>query len=278
MGKETHFSRMRRRIWASVTTINSNSTSASNSKAGKVVDCQPCNPTVPPSCHSSFESVTIVDSIMGNDDDENAGIKEVRRRRRAEIASRAAMESTYVPKLLGDSPSRIFAPDTGDITMLAHIIPCIPVRYRNRDLLRVYSTATCGASLGTLYRNINNINIPVILVMRNSAGDVFGAYASAPFAPQAHYGGSGEAFLFDRKRAWTWSRSNHFFIFAAQDSLAFGNGHSESGSVAALWVDAELARGRTGRSDTFDNAPLARSEEFDIVVAEAYQLVLPNKR
>lgn len=256
MGKETTLSRMRRRIWGST------KPAAKDAKINLSSD-----PTVPPICHETFEEVKIVNSIMEEDE-----IKEVRRRRRAEAALNTAVD--YVPKLL--EKSHILG---ADISSIEHVVKYIPVRYRSRDLRRVYSTATDGCSLNTLYRNIAGKD-PIILLIKDDTGSIFGTYVSQHFYPQLHYGGTGETFLFDRENIWEWSRRNKFFYFATSTSLAFGNGNSnaESGaSVAGLWLDADLEYGRTGRSDTFNNELLSKKEEFAIVVAEAYKLVLPKR-
>lgn len=256
MGKETHFARMRRRIWG-----NTNSKVATATKLS--------DPAVPPSCHESFEAVTIVSSIMEEDD-----IKEVRRRRRSEAARKATTCASCVPKLVGDVSAILGA----DLAPISHILGYIPVRYRNRDFRRVYSTAFDGTSLNTMYRNIAGKD-PVVLLIKDDTNCIFGAYLSQPFYPQLHYGGTGETFLFDAANVWEWSRRNKFFYFATHSSLAFGNGDSgiSSTSVAGLWFDADLEHGRTGKSDTFNNEPLSEKEEFSIVVAEAYKLVLPTR-
>lgn len=267
MGKETHFARMRRRLWGSSNTNTKPAAKAISEDSTSTY----CDPTVPPTCHETFEEVTIVNSIMKEDD---IDIKEVRRRRRSEAAKNISNSNKYLPKLL----ERSSILHGTDISEISHIVQHIPVRYRNRDFHLVYSTALDGTSLNTMYRNIAGKD-PVVLVIKDDSNCVFGAYVSQPFYPQLHYGGTGETFLFDSDNVWKWSRRNKFFYFATHTSLAFGNGTSQASSlsVAGLWFDGDLEYGRTGISDTFNNDLLSEKEEFSIVVAEAYKLVLPKR-
>uniref|UniRef100_A0A3B4FZS6 TLDc domain-containing protein n=1 Tax=Pundamilia nyererei TaxID=303518 RepID=A0A3B4FZS6_9CICH len=65
----------------------------------------------------------------------------------------------------------------------------MPARTRGYQWQLVYSTAVHGSSLKTLYRNMAEVDSPVLLV-------VFGAFSSDPFRVSKYCYGTGETFLF----------------------------------------------------------------------------------
>jgi hypothetical protein len=71
------------------------------------------------------------------------------------------------------------------------------------------------------------------------------------------YFGGGESFVFSlaapaaSPTVYRWTRKNSFFCMVRPEGLGFGGG-----GHFAVFVDADLDKGITGRSDTFDNPPL----------------------
>ncbi|NWH34669.1 OXR1 protein, partial [Chloropsis hardwickii] len=91
----------------------------------------------------------------------------------------------------------------------------------------VYSTAKHGMSLKTLYRTMMGLDTPVLLVIKDSDGQVFGALASEPFKVSDGFYGTGETFMFTFSpdfEVFKWTGDNMFFIKGDMDSLAFGGG------------------------------------------------------
>uniref|UniRef100_A0A1I7XWE9 Oxidation resistance protein 1 n=1 Tax=Steinernema glaseri TaxID=37863 RepID=A0A1I7XWE9_9BILA len=117
---------------------------------------------------------------------------------------------------------------------------------------------------------------PVLLIIRDTTGNVFGAVASTAIKPQDHYYGTGATTLLWRfegeypKRSavdYRWTGANQFFTNASKECLTFGAGGGHFG----LWLDAELNRGRTQRCETFDNEPLTGGEsDFFVQDVEAF--------
>ncbi|XP_072548391.1 oxidation resistance protein 1a isoform X4 [Salminus brasiliensis] len=124
-----------------------------------------------------------------------------------------------------------------------------------------FSTSKHGMSIKTLYRIMQGQDSPVLLVIKDSDGQVFGALASEPFKVSDGFYGTGETFLFSfypEFEAYKWTGDNMFFIKGDMDSLAFGGGSGEFG----LWLDGDLYHGRSHSCKTFGNPMLSMKEDF----------------
>lgn len=133
----------------------------------------------------------------------------------------------------------------------------------------VYSTAMHGFSLKRLYRDVGRIDSPILLVVQDTAGIVFGAYISHPPRFSDHFYGNGTSQLWTFKdgfRVFTWTGDNTFFIKGNEDSLCVGAGAGQFG----LWLDGDLYHGRSHRCETFANCVLSSQEDFFIKAMEAW--------
>uniref|UniRef100_A0A3B3D7H7 Oxidation resistance protein 1 n=1 Tax=Oryzias melastigma TaxID=30732 RepID=A0A3B3D7H7_ORYME len=124
-----------------------------------------------------------------------------------------------------------------------------------------FGTAKHGMSIKTLYRAMQGQDTPVLMVIKDSDGQVFGALASEPFKVSDGFYGTGETFLFSfypEFEVYKWTGDNMFFIKGDMDSLAFGGGSGEFG----LWLDGDLYHGRSHSCKTFGNPMLSKKEDF----------------
>uniref|UniRef100_A0A672SYU2 Oxidation resistance protein 1 n=1 Tax=Sinocyclocheilus grahami TaxID=75366 RepID=A0A672SYU2_SINGR len=124
-----------------------------------------------------------------------------------------------------------------------------------------FSTSKHGMSIKTLYRAMQDQDSPMLLVIKDSDGQIFGALASEPFKVSEGFYGTGETFLFTfypEFEAYKWTGDNLFFIKGDMDSLAFGGGSGEFG----LWLDGDLYHGRSHSCKTFGNPMLSAKEDF----------------
>ncbi|XP_043117745.1 oxidation resistance protein 1a isoform X3 [Puntigrus tetrazona] len=124
-----------------------------------------------------------------------------------------------------------------------------------------FSTSKHGMSIKTLYRAMQDQDSPMLMVIKDSDGQVFGALASEPFKVSEGFYGTGETFLFSfypEFEAYKWTGDNLFFIKGDMDSLAFGGGSGEFG----LWLDGDLYHGRSHSCKTFGNPMLSMKEDF----------------
>ncbi|XP_064010211.1 oxidation resistance protein 1 isoform X3 [Pogoniulus pusillus] len=155
-------------------------------------------------------------------------------------------------------PSELLQPD-----QIEKLTKSLPPRTIGYPWTLVYSTAKHGMSLKTLYRTMLGLDTPVLLVIKDSDGQVFGALASEPFKVSDGFYGTGETFLFTFSpefEVFKWTGDNMFFIKGDMDSLAFGGG----GGEFALWLDGDLYHGRSHSCKTFGNHTLSKREDFII--------------
>jgi len=137
-----------------------------------------------------------------------------------------------------------------------------------------YSTARHGISLSTLYRRSAG-HTPTMVVIRDSAGYVFGCYSDDGWRTMPRFYGTGETFVFQlepHRVMFPWRSlsqvKNDFFQYATLDCMAVGGlGHF------AIHLDAELLQGSSSTCGTFGSPCLASKEEFKVSLLEVWQAV-----
>ncbi|KAM9310784.1 oxidation resistance protein 1a isoform 2-T2 [Pholidichthys leucotaenia] len=161
---------------------------------------------------------------------------------------------TFKPNLR--EPSDLLEAD--QIEKLAKNLPPRTIGY---PWTLAFGTSKHGMSIKTLYRAMQGQDTPVLMVIKDSDGQVFGALASEPFKISDGFYGTGETFLFTFNpefEVYRWTGDNMFFIKGDMDSLAFGGGSGEFG----LWLDGDLYHGRSHSCKTFGNPMLSKKEDF----------------
>lgn len=174
-------------------------------------------------------------------------------------------DTPYLPELVGET--HILTEE--QITTLVEHLPGRTVGY---SWVLIYSTDLHGFSLKTLYRDMANYDSPVLLVVRSTRNQVFGALISCPLKVSDHFYGTGESFLFSfypTFRIFRWTGENNFFVKGNQESLAIGAGKGFFG----LWFDGDLYHGRSHPCDTFGNEVLSEEEDFVVQAFEAWGFV-----
>ncbi|XP_067867740.1 nuclear receptor coactivator 7 isoform X2 [Heterodontus francisci] len=145
----------------------------------------------------------------------------------------------------------------------------LPPRTVGHPWLLAYSTSSHGFSLKTLYRKVANTDSPVLLVLKDTHGQVFGALTSHPPRPSDRFYGTGETFLYTFSldfKIFQWTGQNSFFIKGSLDSLVIGGGSGHFG----LWLDEDLNHGRSNPCETFNNIVLSKNEDFKVQDLEAW--------
>nr|XP_055076833.1 oxidation resistance protein 1b isoform X1 [Misgurnus anguillicaudatus]XP_055076834.1 oxidation resistance protein 1b isoform X1 [Misgurnus anguillicaudatus]XP_055076835.1 oxidation resistance protein 1b isoform X1 [Misgurnus anguillicaudatus] len=161
---------------------------------------------------------------------------------------------TFKPNL--NEPSVLLQPD--QIEKLSKHLPPRTIGY---PWSLAFSTSNHGMSIKSLYRAMQGQESPVLMVVKDSDGQLFGALASEPLKVSDSFYGTGETFLFTfcpDFEVFKWTGDNLFFMKGDPDSLAFGGGGGEFG----LWLDGDLYHGRTNSCKTFGNPMLSKTEDF----------------
>ncbi|PWA27507.1 hypothetical protein CCH79_00000342, partial [Gambusia affinis] len=145
----------------------------------------------------------------------------------------------------------------------------LPARVQGYLWRLVYSTEKHGTSLKTLYRNLLDVDSPVLLVVKDMDEQIFGAFSTHPFRVSEHFYGTGETFLYSfcpEIKVYRWTGENSYFVKGNTDSLQMGGG----GGHLGLWLDGELYRGTTTKCATFNNQPLSTQQDFNIHSLEVW--------
>ncbi|MGH0155589.1 UNVERIFIED_CONTAM: hypothetical protein FKN15_064109 [Acipenser sinensis] len=145
----------------------------------------------------------------------------------------------------------------------------LPARTQGYPWRLAYSTAVHGSSLKTLYRNMADLDSPVLLAIKDADNQVFGALTSHPFKVSDHCYGTGETFFYSFNpefKIFRWSGENSYFIKGNIDSLQLGGG----GGYFGLWLDSDLYRGSSYPCETFSNEPLSKKMDFIVQDLEVW--------
>ncbi|KAF4102678.1 nuclear receptor coactivator 7 isoform X1 [Onychostoma macrolepis] len=155
---------------------------------------------------------------------------------------------------------------------LEQLMNHIPARTQGYSWKLVYSTAQHGTSLTTLYRQMRELDRPVLMVIKDTDNQVFGAFSSDPFKVSSYCYGTGETFLYSFSpefQVFRWSGENSYFVRGFLDSLQMGGG----GGPFGLWLDSDLYRGSSYSCSTFCNRPLSLHHDFTVRDLEVWSFV-----
>ncbi|XP_060717320.1 oxidation resistance protein 1a isoform X2 [Tachysurus vachellii] len=187
--------------------------------------------------------------------------------KRLQISTKEEVNSKHGTSITASLEPETFKPnlsepsDLLEAEQIEKLAKHLPPRTIGYPWTLAFSTSKHGMSIKTLYRIMQGQDSPVLLVIKDSDGQVFGALASEPFKVSDGFYGTGETFLFSfypQFEVYKWTGDNMFFIKGDMDSLAFGGGSGEFG----LWLDGDLYHGRSHSCKTFGNPMLSTKEDF----------------
>ncbi|XP_066547588.1 oxidation resistance protein 1a isoform X2 [Amia ocellicauda] len=187
--------------------------------------------------------------------------------RRLKITTKEEVNSKHGTSMKTDLEPDTFRPNLSESSDLLQpeqiekLAKHLPPRTIGYPWTLAFSTAKHGMSIKSLYRAMAGQDTPVLMVIKDSDGQIFGALASDPFKVSDGFYGTGETFLFTfcpEFEVFKWTGDNMFFIKGDMDSLAFGGGGGEFG----LWLDGDLYHGRSHSCKTFGNHTLSKKEDF----------------
>uniref|UniRef100_A0A8C6RNQ1 Oxidation resistance protein 1 n=1 Tax=Nannospalax galili TaxID=1026970 RepID=A0A8C6RNQ1_NANGA len=177
-----------------------------------------------------------------------------------EITTREDRNSKQVAPAKADLESESFRPNLSDPSdlllpdQIEKLTKHLPPRTIGYPWTLVYGTGKHGTSLKTLYRTMTGLDTPVLMVIKDSDGQVFGALASEPFKVSDGFYGTGETFVF------TFCPEFEVRNGEADNLVVFMYYRGEF----ALWLDGDLYHGRSHSCKTFGNRTLSKKEDFFI--------------
>lgn len=152
----------------------------------------------------------------------------------------------------------------------------IPHFYRDacNDWYLEYSLGEHGSSINTFYECQMDIDVPIVMVITDCYGEVFGAYLSEPFNPNiTGFTGNRECFLWKKTneglKIYRASTINDYFMIADQDFIAMG---VDQNGVFGLFLDNLLLNGESNPCDTYLNEILSSKSRFECASLEIWSL------
>ena len=159
----------------------------------------------------------------------------------------------------------------------------LPLRLNWLDWRRLYTSSEDGTSMLTFYNKIGDVG-PTILIVKDEYGYVFGVFISQAWSGHSSsysrsyskyrnlssfkfFGGS-DTFVFQiypNAKKYEWTKSNRFFVFCEKDGITIGGGDHP-----ALRLHKNLSCGTSQHSDTYNNSPLSKNEDFKCVCVEVW--------
>ncbi|KAF7695843.1 hypothetical protein HF521_005937 [Silurus meridionalis] len=82
------------------------------------------------------------------------------------------------------------------VTQIQELFNALPATLRLCEWVLAYRTQSHGSSLRTLYRTTSEMDTCMIVLIKDTYGQVFGAVCSAPLRVSSTYYGTGQTFLF----------------------------------------------------------------------------------
>uniref|UniRef100_A0A1L8DXA0 Oxidation resistance protein 1 n=1 Tax=Nyssomyia neivai TaxID=330878 RepID=A0A1L8DXA0_9DIPT len=148
----------------------------------------------------------------------------------------------------------------------------LPARAEGYSWSLVFSTSQHGFSLNSLYRKMHRLESPILIVIQDTANNVFGALTSCSLHVSDHFYGTGESLLYKFNpsfKVFHWTGENLYFIKGNPESLSIGAGDG----IFGLWLDGDLNLGRSQHCSTYGNEPLASQEDFVVKTLECWAFV-----
>eukprot|EP01064_Diplonema_japonicum_P030034 TRINITY_DN4989_c0_g7_i1.p1 TRINITY_DN4989_c0_g7~~TRINITY_DN4989_c0_g7_i1.p1 ORF type:complete len:659 (+),score=77.01 TRINITY_DN4989_c0_g7_i1:122-1978(+) len=187
----------------------------------------------------------------------------------------AGKEVSFIPRLSGLQGEEPLLDDE----KRRLLCKTLPARHGTQHWDLAFSTRLHGFLMSSFLRSTEFVG-PNIVVIQTIDGETFGGYTAQSWQPQKYHYGNGETMVFAFKNmateqdnadeyelcSWQWSGRNRFFVKCDVDEIAFGGGSSLAFSMQGKTIEY----GYTGKSESFDNAPLCGSSSYVIKCAECW--------
>lgn len=96
----------------------------------------------------------------------------------------------------------------------------MPARAEGYSWSLAFTTSTMGYSLPSLYRSLSRYEGPVLLIIKDSEGNIFGAFSSCSLKPSESFYGTGETYLFSFKQEINHATSSSETSSSSPSSMA----------------------------------------------------------
>ncbi|KOB67382.1 Oxygen resistance protein 1 [Operophtera brumata] len=186
-----------------------------------------------------------------------------------------SLASMYRKMQRVDSPVLLVIQDTDNNSL--ELCSELPARAQGYMWQLAFSTSQHGFSLASMYRKMQRVDSPVLLVIQDTDNNVFGALTSCALHPSEHFYGTGESLLFafqrveDRRHSPTQAEDTDEHQQNKEDKEVCTL--SVLSGKFGIWLDGDLYLGRTQRCTTYGNEPLSTREDFVVKIMECWTFI-----
>ncbi|XP_023310476.1 nuclear receptor coactivator 7 isoform X1 [Anoplophora glabripennis] len=148
----------------------------------------------------------------------------------------------------------------------------LPARAEGYAWTLIFSTSQHGFSLNSMYRKMQKLESPILMVIEDTDNNVFGTLTSCALQVSDHFYGTGESSLFTFTpdfKVYNWTGENLYFIKGNNESISIGAGDGKFG----LWLDGDLYLGRSESCKTYGNEPLTPKIDFVVKTLECWAFI-----
>merc|ERR1711973_356231 len=165
-----------------------------------------------------------------------------------------------------ETPSSILS-----MEQVEELVLHLPPRCLGSTWSLAYGTDQHGFSLSSLYRSVNDLEGPCLLVVKEmNTENIFGGLLSHSPRVSENFFGTGQSWLFTYREGplcvFPWAGTNSCFISCSTKSLVVGSDPDGFG----LWLDQDLHRGSSSSVQTFNNRPLTETQDFTVQSLELW--------
>ncbi|XP_056455066.1 MTOR-associated protein MEAK7 isoform X1 [Gadus chalcogrammus] len=168
-----------------------------------------------------------------------------------------------------------------DLPTLMFLAPQLPDSYSAPWRL-LFTTQLHGESFSRMVAGLSKRG-PTLLLIRDTRGHVFGAFASHAWEVKPQFQGDSRCFLFSvypRLRVYTATGYNQHFMYLNQNQQTMPNGLGMGGQHGyfGLWLDSDFGRGHSRarpKCTTYGSPQLSADEEFTLDYAEVWAVGKP---
>ncbi|XP_067942260.1 MTOR-associated protein MEAK7-like [Watersipora subatra] len=154
----------------------------------------------------------------------------------------------------------------------------IPYKLREKWTL-LFDSRKHGESFTTLLRRVRGQK-NTVLVVRDTDGNVFGGFSTAPWNNNAAFQGSVDNFLFSvaplqKIYRTTGINENYFYLNTGQETFPNGLGMGGQINYFALWLDCEYGQGHSMAkplSTTYHSPTLSKEPQFRYTDMEVWRV------
>jgi hypothetical protein len=154
----------------------------------------------------------------------------------------------------------------------------VPIRFKQRNWVLIYSTFEHGTLMDTMYRKMQDGG-PFLIIIFTVNQESIGAFLDVHcLEDESKYYGGGETFVFHWKdqliKKYKWTKANDYLISSNGKTIYIGGGIT---SKPSIYISEDLLRGSSGDCETFNSPSLTSENDFEIFGLQVFKFEFKKK-